>query len=187
MRPGAPPSCAETRARCGALRWGRSRCAADRRFAWCFDCAREAGLKTSLGIGPDCAPATIAKDRAALRPDRIAGALRLAESPALVETLAEARVAVELTPGDDLYLRHVRDWRGHPMGALYDRGARMVAGTGHSAWTGYALPAINDRLSGAFDWDEGVFDRLTQTALDAAFCDGETRETIAKKLEARHA
>lgn len=43
-----------------------------------------------------------------------------------------------------------------------------------------------DRLADAFDWDAGVFDRLNRTALDAAFCDRETKETLAKKLEPAH-
>ena len=40
-----------------------------------------------------------------------------------------------------------------------------------------------DRLAEAFDWDQGVFDTLNRTALDAAFCDAATKEQIAKKLE----
>ncbi|NHX28418.1 adenosine deaminase, partial [Escherichia coli] len=40
-----------------------------------------------------------------------------------------------------------------------------------------------DRLADAFDWDDGVFDTLNRTALEAAFCDDATREAIAKKLE----
>jgi adenosine deaminase len=39
------------------------------------------------------------------------------------------------------------------------------------------------RLSQAFDWDEGVFGHLNRTAMQAAFCDAATRETILKKLE----
>ncbi len=44
-----------------------------------------------------------------------------------------------------------------------------------------------DRLAEAFDWDEGVFRKISATALDAAFCDDETRSRIRKQLEAAHA
>jgi adenosine deaminase len=39
-------------------------------------------------------------------------------------------------------------------------------------------------LHDAFDWDDGVFASLNRTALDAAFCDTDTKAAIAKKLEA---
>ena len=42
-----------------------------------------------------------------------------------------------------------------------------------------------DRLAEAFDWDQGVFDSLNRTALEAAFCDAATKDKIAKRLETR--
>ena len=35
----------------------------------------------------------------------------------------------------------------------------------------------------AFDWDEGQFRRIARAALDAAFCDADTKVRIAKLLE----
>ena len=43
-----------------------------------------------------------------------------------------------------------------------------------------------DMLHQAFDWDDGVFATLNRTALDAAFCDADTKDKIAKRLEAAH-
>jgi adenosine deaminase len=39
-------------------------------------------------------------------------------------------------------------------------------------------------LAEAFDWDEGQFRLLNRTALDAAFCDADTKARLAKLLEA---
>ena len=39
-------------------------------------------------------------------------------------------------------------------------------------------------LHRAFDWDEEQFRRLAAQALDAAFCDADTKAKIAKRLEA---
>ena len=41
-----------------------------------------------------------------------------------------------------------------------------------------------EMLNRAFDWDEGQFAKLNRTALDAAFCDADTKEKIAKLLGA---
>ena len=40
-----------------------------------------------------------------------------------------------------------------------------------------------EELSKAFGWDENVFRELNQTALDAAFCDADTKAKVAKRLE----
>jgi adenosine deaminase len=44
-----------------------------------------------------------------------------------------------------------------------------------------------DMLHAAFEWDDGQFARLNRTALDAAFCDVDTRARILKTLEPGHA
>ena len=40
-----------------------------------------------------------------------------------------------------------------------------------------------DRLNNAFEWDESEFLTLNKIALDAAFCDDNTRAKLAKRLE----
>ena len=39
-------------------------------------------------------------------------------------------------------------------------------------------------LADTFHWEDDDFRALNQTALDAAFCDAETKARIAKRLEA---
>ena len=52
------------------------------------------------------------------------------------------------------------------------------------AWTGLeGLDLAKDASTRqAFDWDEGVFAGIARASLDAAFCDGDTREKVLKKL-----
>ena len=40
-----------------------------------------------------------------------------------------------------------------------------------------------DRLAEAFEWDDGVFHKIARTALDAAFCDADTKARLLKTLE----
>ena len=40
-----------------------------------------------------------------------------------------------------------------------------------------------NRLADAFEWDEGVFDEIARTSLEAAFCDAQTKAKLLKRLE----
>ena len=57
----------------------------------------------------------------------------------------------------------------------------MVAGRLKWAKKGAGVPGRIGLC--AFDWDDGVFAKLNRTALDAAFCDKDTKDRIRKLLE----
>ncbi|MFT4149638.1 MAG: adenosine deaminase [Paracoccaceae bacterium] len=147
--------------------------------AWAFDCAREAGLGL---VAEAHGPAAVRDVRRDLRPDRVSGGSGLLSDLALVDELAEAGTLVAICPGEDIALGRVADWRRHPAGQLFDRGVRLAPCSGAPAFAGPGLAGISARLHDAFDWDEGVFHTLAQTALDAAFCDADTRARIHKRL-----
>lgn len=146
---------------------------------WAFDCAREAGLGLTLSAGGRAGPQDLRRMVRGLGLRRIGNGRRAAEDPALVEELAEAGVVLNLWPGRDIRLAEVPGWRQHPASALYDRGARLAVSS--FAPAAFGPPGqVHEQLHRAFDWDEGVFQALAETALDAAFCRQETRNLIRK-------
>ncbi|WP_128253511.1 hypothetical protein [Falsirhodobacter deserti] len=123
-------------------------------FAWCLDCAVEAGLPLILD-GTDIS-------RGPLR-------IRCATlGDAEAERFAEAGTGVELT-----------DWK--QAGRLYDRGVPLVLGRGFAA---FAPLDLSERLHEAFDWDEGVFRDLERKALAVAACDDTTRARLMEMIDA---
>ena len=154
-------------------------------YLWSFDCAREAGLGITAHAGEWRGPEHIRATLAALNPSRIGHGVRAIEDLALVDELAERGTVLEVCPGSNIALGLYPDWRKHPIGQLFDRGVKVTVSTDDPPFFHTTMSREWDRLAEALDWDQGVFDTLNRTALDAAFCDAETKDKIAKKLEPR--
>lgn len=154
-------------------------------FAWAFDCAREAGLGITCHAGEWGGPDSV---RAALKlnPSRLGHGVRAIEDLALVDHLAERGTVLEVCPGSNIALGLWRDWRVHPIGELDRRGVKVTVSTDDPPFFHTTMTREYERLAEALDWDEAQFARLNRTALDAAFCDEDTRARIAKRLEGAH-
>ena len=156
-------------------------------FAWSFDMAREAGLGITVHAGEWRGPEHIRDTLTALRPSRLGHGVRAIEDLALVDELAEQGIVLEVCPGSNIVLGLYPDWRAHPIGQLYDRGVKVTVSTDDPPFFHTSMAREWDRLADALEWDDGVFQTLNRTALDAAFCDADTRATLAKTLEQAYA
>ena len=152
-------------------------------FTWAFDAAREAGLKPTVHAGEWRGPSEVRDAIRDLGALRIGHGVRAIEDLALVDELAETGTVLECCPGANLALGLYPNWRKHPIGQLYDRGVKVTVSTDDPAFFRTTMTQEYDRLHQAFDWDDGVFAKLNRTALDAAFCDKDTKDIIGKLLE----
>ncbi|SIO44634.1 adenosine deaminase [Rhodovulum sp. ES.010] len=154
-----------------------------RDFAYAFDMAREAKLGLTAHAGEWGGPASVRETLADLRVARIGHGVRAVEDPALVDRLAEAGVVLEVCPGSNIALGLYPDWAAHPIARLRARGVKVTVSTDDPPFFHTTMTREYERLADAFGWDEGDFAALNRVALDAAFCDADTRAEIAKKLE----
>ncbi|MFN3721919.1 MAG: adenosine deaminase [Paracoccaceae bacterium] len=154
-----------------------------RDFLWSFDCAREAGLRLTAHAGEWGGPQSVRDAVTDLGVERIGHGVRAIEDPALVDELAERGIVLEVCPGSNIALGLYPDVRRHPISELYDRGVKVTVSTDDPPFFHTTMAQEFDALNRAFDWDDGVFATLNRTALDAAFCDADTRARIAKLLE----
>ncbi|MFN4155379.1 MAG: adenosine deaminase [Paracoccaceae bacterium] len=152
-------------------------------FLWSFDCAREAGLRLTAHAGEWGGPESVRDAVNDLGVERIGHGVRAIEDLALVDELAERGIVLEVCPGSNVALGLYPDWRSHPIGQLYDRGVKVTVSTDDPPFFHTTMAREFDQLHEAFEWDDGVFASLNRTALDAAFCDADTRARIAKSLE----
>ncbi|WP_370693026.1 adenosine deaminase [Pseudotabrizicola sp.] len=153
-------------------------------YLWSFDCAREAGLRLTAHAGEWGGPQSVRDAVNDLGVERIGHGVRAIEDLALVDELAERGIVLEVCPGSNVALGLYPDWRSHPIGQLYDRGVKVTVSTDDPPFFHTTMEREFEELHRAFDWDDGVFRTLNRTALDAAFCDADTRARIAKLLEA---
>jgi len=151
-------------------------------FLWAFDCAREAGLHLTAHAGEWGGAQSVRDALEAFRPARIGHGVQSIEDPALVDHLAESGTVLEVCPGSNVVLGVVPDWAAHPIQKLRERGVKVTVSTDDPPFFHTSMTHEYDRLSETFGWDESDFDEITQTALNAAFCDDDTRAMLRSKL-----
>ncbi|PWG16227.1 adenosine deaminase [Salibaculum griseiflavum] len=152
-------------------------------FAWAFDCAHEAGMHLTCHAGEWGGPDMVADTMRDLAPARIGHGVNAIKDPALVETLAEKGTVLEVCPGSNVFLGATGDWAAHPIARLRDAGVKVTVSTDDPPFFKTTMTHEFDMLARTFGWDEADFAALNKTALEAAFCDDETRAAVAKKLE----
>lgn len=152
-------------------------------FSYSFDMAREAGLRLTCHAGEWGGPDMVADTLRDLRPERIGHGINASKDLALVDQIAESGVTLEVCPGSNVFLNAVPSWKAHPIKLLRDRGVRVTVSTDDPPFFGTTMTDEYVNLARTFGWGPEDFDALNKTALDAAFCDAETKAKIAKKLE----
>ena len=166
---------------------GDEKVAVPKDFAYAFDVAREAGLRLTAHAGEWGGPESVRNTLSALKVERIGHGVRAIEDLALVDELAERGIVLEVCPGSNLALGLYKDLRAHPISDLHRRGVKVTISTDDPPFFHTTMAHEYDRLNAAFDWDEGFFQDIARTSLDAAFCDADTRARILTRLEAAHA
>ncbi len=152
-------------------------------FAYSFDLAREAGLALTCHAGEWGGPDMVADTIRDLKVSRIGHGINAIKDDGLVDQLAEDGTVLEVCPGSNVVLRAVTGWDAHPIAKLRDRGVKVTVSTDDPPFFHTTMTAEFENLHRTFGWDEADFKALNQTALDAAFCDADTKANLAKKLE----
>lgn len=152
-------------------------------FAYGFDMAREAGLRLTAHAGEWGGPESVRDAVRDLGVERIGHGVRAIEDLELVDELAEKGIVLEVCPGSNIALGLYPSWRQHPIAKLRERGVGVTISTDDPPFFHTTMAREFDRLSDAFDWDEGEFLAINKTAINAAFCDAKTRQEILKRLE----
>lgn len=153
-------------------------------FKWSFDCAREAGLRLTAHAGEWGGPESVRDAVRDLGVERIGHGVRAIEDLALVDELAETGIVLEVCPGSNVALGLYQSVAKHPIAELFKRGVKVTVSTDDPPFFHTTMAREFEMLNRAFDWDDGVFATLNRTALDAAFCDADTKTRILKLLEA---
>ncbi len=153
-------------------------------FAYAFDAAREAGLGLTAHAGEWGGPGSVRDALRDLRITRIGHGVRAIEDPALVDHLAETGVVLEVCPGSNIALGLYHTLAQHPIDRLRRAGVKLTVSTDDPPFFHTTMTREYQALADQFGWEATEFDAITQTALDAAFCDPETRSALAKRLEA---
>ncbi len=152
-------------------------------FAYSFDMAREAGLRLTAHAGEWGGPASVRDAIRDLRVERIGHGVRAIEDPALVEDLVERGIVLEVCPGSNVALGVYPRFDKHPIARLRDAGVKVTVSTDDPPFFHTTMTREYEELARAFGWEDEDFRALNLTALDAAFCDADTRDRLKPKLD----
>jgi adenosine deaminase len=75
-------------------------------------------------------------------------------------------------------------WADHPFGMLYRAGFATTVNTDNRLMSGITMTHEFEVLARHHGFERDDFRRVTLNAVDAAFCDDETREQIRGQVEA---
>lgn len=151
-------------------------------FAYSFDMAREAGLGLTSHAGEWRGPQEVWETLRDLRTTRIGHGVRSIEDPALVDHLAAAGIVLEVNPGSNVALGVYPSWAAHPIARLRDAGVKVTISTDDPPFFHTDMTHEYTMLERSFGWDDADFQALNATAIDAAFCDAQTKDQIRKRL-----
>lgn len=152
-----------------------------RDYAWAFDCAREAQLGLTAHAGEWCGPDSI-RGALELGVTRVGHGIRAVEDPALVRYLADKGIVLEVCPGSNVALGVVPSLAAHPIARLADAGVRVTVSTDDPPFFDTSLNREYDRLAAQFGWSEPEFRQMNLWAVEAAFCDEDTRNRLKQEL-----
>ncbi len=150
-------------------------------YAWAFDCAREAGLGLTCHAGEWSGPQSI-REALRLGVSRIGHGVRAVEDAGLMRDLAERNITLECCPGSNLALGLYPNWAAHPIARLADAGVRVTISTDDPPFFHTTLRQEYERLAEAFSWHDEDFRRMNLWAIEAAFCDTDTKTRLQKEL-----
>lgn len=152
-------------------------------FAWSFDCAREAGLRLTTHAGEFGGPESVRDAVRDLRVERVGHGVRAIEDADLVHELQDRGTVLEVCPGSNVVLGLYPNFAAHPIARLRDAGVKVTVSTDDPPFFHTTMRREYEMLAQAFDWTERDFADLNTTALEAAFCDEDTRTRVKKRLE----
>ncbi len=155
-------------------------------FTYAFDMAREAGLKLTAHAGEWNGPDEVRAALEHLQVARIGHGVRAIEDAELVAHLAATDVVLEVCPGSNIALGVYGSLKAHPIAKLRAAGVKVTVSTDDPPYFHTTMTDEFNNLAEVFGWEENDFDELNAVALQAAFCDENTRALIAKRLEKKH-
>ncbi|MEM6322999.1 MAG: adenosine deaminase [Pseudomonadota bacterium] len=156
---------------------------APRDFVRAFDIARDAGLGITVHAGEWGGAASVRDALDALRPARIGHGVQAIDDAALVARLAEEGVVLECCPGSNVVLGVYETWAAHPIDRLRQAGVPVTVSTDDPPFFAITMTSDYANLAETFGWGQSDFQAVAKTAIEAAFCDAETRKKIIDRLE----
>ncbi len=148
-----------------------------------FSAARAAGLRSVPHAGETTGPQTVWDAITLLGADRIGHGTTAVQDPALLEHLAEHRIALEVCPSSNVATRAVASLDQHPLREFRDAGVRVTINSDDPPMFGTTLNREYEIAAHLLDLDaRGVAD-LALEAVEASLAPEQVRAALRGEIE----
>ncbi len=151
-------------------------------FQESFARARQAGLYRVPHAGEHCGPQSIWDALNLLHAERIGHGVRCIEDPALMETLRQRRIPLEVCPSSNIRLKVYNDYAQHPLRRLWDAGLLVTVNSDDPPMFGIDLNHEYEALVTHFGFSAAELEQISLNALQASFLDESEKERMAAEF-----
>ncbi len=147
-----------------------------RPFARAFAVARDAGLLCAPHAGELAGPDAVRDTLAALKPDRLAHGVRIAEDRALMASVADSAVVCDVCPTSNVVLRVYPSMSDHPLPRLVAAGVPLSLNADDPLFFGTSLLAEYERARSELGLSDEVLALIAATSIDASAAPQEVKD-----------
>jgi aminodeoxyfutalosine deaminase len=153
-------------------------------YAWAFDRARAAGLRSVPHAGEGDGPASIIGALDALRADRIGHGVRSVEDPNLLRRIVDLQVPLEVCRSSNVCTGVYATLADHSLHVLLDAGAFVTINTDDPTMFSTTLNDEYQRIADAFALGVDDIARLVTNGVEASFMDQRSKSELVQEIAA---
>lgn len=147
-----------------------------------FEYAREYGIHCTAHGGEARGPESVREIVGNFHPSRIGHGVRSIEDPELLDDLKKKNIHLEVCPTSNVQTGIYDKVAQHHINEIYQNGNSLSVNTDGRAISNVSLNEEYQKLNSYFDWKIEQFRQVNEYAIEAAFCDKETKDKLREKL-----
>lgn len=147
-----------------------------------FEYARKNNIPCTAHAGEARGPESVREVLQNFHPARIGHGVRSIEDPKLLVHLKEKNIHLEVCPTSNVQTGIYDSVAHHQINDIYKNGNSLSVNTDGRAISNVSLNEEYQKLNRHFDWQTEQFLRVNEFAIEAAFCDEETKGKLRERL-----
>jgi len=147
-----------------------------------FDIARDAELGLTVHAGEVCGALSVDNALEALRPSRIGHGVQAVTDTDLLRRLAGEGVVLEVCPGSNIKVGVYGAYAQSPIKRLHEAGVKLALGSDDPPYFHTDIANEYAQVQKAFGFCDEDVRAISRTAIEAAFCDDQTKADLLAKL-----
>jgi adenosine deaminase len=151
-------------------------------FHKAYHIAADAGLECTVHAGEFAGSAQMIEAMDHLPIRRIGHGINCIDSLETIQMLKERGIALELCPGSNIFFGSIKDMQSHPFPQFYEAGLKVSIGSDDPPFFSTTLAQEYANIQAAYGYSDEIMNGITRMAIEAAFVDEKTRQTLLQKI-----